>query len=122
MKVFVNRCLLGLRGEKILDRQGPDAQESSLGAMLIEGLGRPLKGDEGHSGSIKMRRYRLAQKIMDFMEKNKEPEAFMEISELEVQMMKKRLEFLPTMLLGPVYDALGVEDESLESTEDRVGL
>jgi hypothetical protein len=109
MKVYPNRSLLDFHGRAIKQDQEKDAGETSLGAMLIEGLARDLPGDEGAGGTMKIKRYRLAQKIMGFMEANKDQEREMIIPNQDVEMILNRLgKFLPTMLLGPVHDAIDV--------------
>ena len=118
MKVYLNRHLFDHRGEPVKEApKGPDTTDEErgnerLGVMLVEGLLRDLPQDQGATGGMKMMRWKLAQKMSGFMDKNKDPEASMEVKSDDVAMIKGRLEkFVPTVLLGPTLMALEPEAE-----------
>lgn len=126
MKVFLNRNLIDIHGDKVKElpkrpgQQNEEAGDERLGVMLVEGLLRDLQPqDQGVSGGVKMRRYQLAQKITSAMKKDRSSDLAMEISSEDVGMIKQRLAvFVPTTLLGPIYEAIEPSLQEVSETAE----
>ena len=118
MKIYVNRNLVAINGEKFKElnkeKDDPTAEYERLGNLLIEGLMRDLPGDEGAGGAMKMKRWKLANKLHADMS-NEDILNAVEMNGQDVEMIKQRLgRFLPTSLLGPTYMAIDPEGEADE--------
>lgn len=124
MKIYFNRNLFAINGDKFKelgkDPNKEDTGFEKLGNVLIEGVMRDLPGDEGGGGSLKMKRWKLAEKIHKAMA-DESAEAFMEMNSSDVDMIKQRLgRFLPTSILGPTYMAIDPtegEEPALKAVE-----
>lgn len=120
MKIYVNRNLFAIDGTKFKelgkDASKEDTGHERLGNILVEGLMRDLPGDESAGGGLKMRRWKLANKLHAEM-KSEDPEHAVEMNGQDVEMIKQRLgRFLPTAILGPTYIAIDPSGEQDEPT------
>ena len=113
MRIFPNKSLLNHFGKPCKESDADNAPESKLGTFLSEGFLRDLPSDQGTGEGGKMYRWRAAAKITAFMEKYKGHDHFMDMTTTDVAMVSKRLEqILPTVLLGPVINAIEGEENT----------
>lgn len=120
MKIFLNRSMYDHRGDAIKKPKKAENEEDEvdeLGAYMIEGLLRDLDQDKSQQANLKVKRWELARKIQKKMDADKSQECCMDIPSDDVAMIKQRLGvFMPTVLLGPIYEAIEPTIEEAKAT------
>lgn len=124
MKLFLNKNLFDHHEQKIKEGSKEDAEFARLGVYLVEGLLRDLPQDGPAGNGQKVRRWELARKIQRTMRDDTAEDCWIDMRAEDVSMIKKRIEtFMPTVIVGPVFEAIEGTENGVEKMDDvaRIG-